>query len=43
MILQSASPPRLDQEIQWLCPKCGIECPDTDTLNIHVQDCLDQP
>ena len=24
------------------CPKCQISCPDYDTLNLHVNECLDQ-
>lgn len=24
------------------CPKCQIACPDYDTLNLHVNECLDQ-
>ncbi|KAJ8301530.1 hypothetical protein KUTeg_020517 [Tegillarca granosa] len=25
------------------CPKCDLQCPDVDTLQIHVLECIDQP
>ena len=28
-------------EAQMTCPKCGMTCPDLDTLQIHVLDCID--
>ncbi|XP_052781085.1 optineurin-like [Mya arenaria] len=30
-----------DEEGNQTCPKCGVYCPDMDTLQIHVLDCID--
>ena len=37
---QNRPSPRAD-EGRYSCPKCDMQCPDTDTLQIHVMDCLD--
>ncbi len=31
-----------EEEHGFRCPKCDIACPDYDTLNLHVNECLDQ-
>lgn len=38
---QSSSSHQDEGEVQMTCPKCGITCPDLDTLQIHVIDCID--
>lgn len=38
---QSSSSHQEEGEVQMTCPKCGITCPDLDTLQIHVIDCID--
>ncbi|XP_071082186.1 NF-kappa-B essential modulator-like [Haliotis cracherodii] len=41
-------PPHLDpgqheeEEVPLVCPQCNLTCPDMDTLQIHVIECLDQ-
>ena len=31
-----------DEDLQLECPKCGQMCPDMDSLQIHVLECIDQ-
>lgn len=38
---QSGSSHQEEAEPQMSCPKCGMTCPDLDTLQIHVLDCID--
>ncbi len=30
-----------EEQPEFQCPKCQMTCPDFDTLNLHVNDCLD--
>ncbi|KAK6177064.1 hypothetical protein SNE40_015243 [Patella caerulea] len=29
-----------EEEIDFICPKCNLQCPDLDTLQIHVVECM---
>lgn len=43
LIFQSHGGSQEGEELQQFeCPKCNQTCPDMDTLQIHVLDCIDQ-